>query len=908
MQFYSQPIDSIIEYFKSDSKEGLSYQDIEFNRKKWGNNVLKESNKRSIWVTLYGQFTDLLVVIFICAGVLDFYLGQTRDGTVLIAIVVSNALIGFYQELKAENILASLKKLVVEKCKVLRDGKTVEILVEDIVAGDVVKLFEGDGVPADIRLIKSNGFSANEFILTGESLPSEKDYDFITDKTLPVSEIKNCAFMGTTVARGEATGIVYATGMQTEIGKISATSKKIKTDLTPVQVEAADVAKKVMWGTIIIAVPLFATRMILHDSILVAVIFTIGVAAAMVPEGLPAQISTALALGVRRLAKNNAIVKRISAVETLGSATVIASDKTGTITRNEMTITNCYFNGSEYSVSGLGYAPFGEIVSKDRRHLNKSDIEEVKVFFLSGYLSSTGKINPPDKYHPTWHCIGDPTESSFATLAMKAGFTLEEINNEYSIVKSFGFDSIRKRASIIRKHNGKTISFVKGAIESILDVCDKIIINGEINVLGEAEKKQLLSNSTAYAMNSLRIIALAHKELQEKEFNIDDAERNLTFAGFVTMLDPPHEEVKSAIESVFKAHIKVFMITGDNEITANAIAKNIGLMNENNEFPKVINSTSLAAMSDEHLKEVFKKRAVVFSRVSPDDKFRIVDLLKKQGEIVAVTGDGVNDTLSLKRADIGVAMGLNGSKVAQEAATIILLDDNFSTIALAVKEGRIIFRNIEKTVITNLSSNIAELICVLAGFVGAFFGIATPLLVIQILAMDMLGEMFPLMMLTYDPPEETIMEDAPRNPKDKILSKQVLKGIIVRGAVMGFAAYGAFLAEYFHNHHLSNHYEKATTVTYVSILFGQIANILSRRTKGSVWSKYLFSNLYLWGAIALSMVFMLLIVYVPFLNLYFHTSSLYLVDWLFPIAVFTICLISYEYMKKFNSKKKITLL
>ena len=904
MEFYNQKADVVIEHFKSNAKEGLSEKDIEPNRQKFGNNILKESNKRSIWLMLFSQFTDLLVVIFILAGLLDFYLGQTRDGTVLIAIVVSNALIGFYQELKAENILASLKKLVVEKCKVLRDGKTVEILVEDLVAGDIVQLFEGDGVPADVRLVQSNGFSTNEFILTGESLPSDKDHAFTTDKTIPVSEIKNCAFMGTTVARGEATGIVYATGMQTEIGKISATSKKIKTDKTPIQLEAADVAKKVMWATMIIAAPLFATRMILHDSMLVALIFTVGVAAAMVPEGLPAQISTALALGVRRLAKNKAIVKRISAVETLGSATVIASDKTGTITRNEMTITGCHFNGNEFTISGLGYAPTGEILTLEGKHLDKSNLGDLKIFFLSGYLSSTGKINPPDKYHPTWYCIGDPTESSFATLAMKAGFTLEEINKEYPLVQSFGFDSVRKRASIVRKNNDKTISFVKGAIESILGVSDKIIINGEVKALTEEQKKQILSTSVAYAANSLRIIALAYKDqLPGKEYHIEDAESGLTFAGFVTMLDPPHEEVKSSIESVFKAHIKVFMITGDNEVTAKAIAKNIGLMNENNEFPRVINNTSLATMSDEELREVFSKRAVVFSRVSPDDKFRIVDLLKKQGEIVAVTGDGVNDTLSLKRADIGVAMGLNGSKVAQEAATIILLDDNFSTIAVAVKEGRIIFRNIEKTVITNLSSNIAELICVLAGFVGAFFGVGTPLLVMQILAMDMLGEMFPLMMLTYDQPEKTIMEERPRNPKDKILSKEVLKGIVSRGAIMGFAAYGAFLAEYFHNHHLSDHYEKATTVTYVSILFGQIANLLSRRTKNSVWSKYLFSNSYLWGAIALSMICMLLIVYVPFLNLYFHTSGLYLVDWLFPVAVFTICLTAYEYMKKIKNKK-----
>ena len=382
------------------------------------------------------------------------------------------------------------------------------------------------------------------------------------------------------------------------------------------------------------------------------------------------------------------------------------------------------------------------------------------------------------------------------------------------------------------------------------------------------------------------------------DYSIEDAEQGLTFAGFVTMLDPPHEEVKDAIESVFKAHMKVFMITGDNEVTAKAIAKNIGLMNENNEFPDVINGASLQKMSDEEVCSSFKKRAVIYSRVSPDDKFRIVDLLMKQGEVVAVTGDGVNDTLSLKRADIGVAMGLNGSKVAQEAANIILLDDNFSTIVLAVKEGRTIFRNLEKTIKTNLSSNIAELICVLAGFAGAFAGIATPIFAVQILLIDMVGEMFPLIMLTYDPPEKRMMETPPRNPKDKILTKETMMGILFNGTVMGLAAYGAFLAAYFYNHHLANHYEKSMTITFVSIVFGQYANLLSRRTYGPALGKYLFSNKYLLFAFALSISLMLLLIYVPVFNLYFHTSSLRPVDWLFPLTAGALCLLFMNTGKK----------
>ncbi|WP_189337103.1 cation-translocating P-type ATPase [Flavobacterium laiguense] len=903
MEFYQHHIDTVINQFNSNAENGLSENTIEKVRKKYGTNVLKVENSKNVFKILFGQFTSPLVLILIVASLVAYYLGQPRDGSILLIIVILNSLIGFYQEWKAENILASLKKLIVNKCTVVREGKTIEIFAEDLVPGDLVKLYEGDGVPADIRLLYSNGFAVNEFILTGESLPSSKDHLFSTDITLPLAEIKNCVYMGTTVARGEAIGIVYAIGIQTEIGKISASSQEIKSADSPVQIEIADVAKKLTYVTLFVGVFLFATRLLLNDSIALALVFSVSVAAAMVPEGLPAQISMALALAVGRLAKRKAIIKKIVSAQTLGSATVIASDKTGTITKNEMTITGCYFNGKSFTVSGLGYEPLGSISDDQSNVLKKDSLGNSKLFFLSGFLSSTGKVSPPDKYHPSWYCIGDPTEAAFATLALKAGFTLEEIEKEYPLIKAFGFDSFRKRASIIRGHQNKIISSVKGSIESILQKSIKIISDGNINELTDAQRQQMLSMSETFSENALRVIAIAYKEIEFKDdYTIDDAEQGLIFAGFVTMFDPPHEEVKEAIESVFKAHMKVFMITGDNEITAKAISKNIGLMNEGNEFPKIINGTSLQSMTDQQLTSVFKNRAVIFSRVSPDDKFRIVDLLIKQGEIVAVTGDGVNDTLSLKRADIGIAMGKNGSKVAQEAANMILLDDNFSTIVVAVKEGRTIFWNLEKNIKINITCNIAELSCVLFGFTGAFWGIATPILAVQILLIDMVGELFPLMMLTYDPPEKNIMENPPRNPKDKILTKNTMNGILINGLITGLVAYSAFLGVFLHNHHLSDHYEKAITVTFVSIIFGNYANVLSARTAGNVFGKYLFSNKKLFIGFLFSFSCVLLLVYLPLLNLYFHTSPLLLVDWLFPLASGIICLTVFEYRKKTEYK------
>ena len=383
MEFYKLKVDTVLKQFNSSIENGLDESAVHSGRIKFGKNILKASNTRSIYKILLGQFTSPLIIILIVAALASVYLKQPRDGLILFIIITLNALIGFYQEWKAENILASLKKLVVNKCNVIRDGKTIEIFAEDLVPGDIVKLFEGDGVPADIRLIHTNGLSANEFILTGESLPSDKDHLFYSDKTLPLAEIKSCIYMGTTIARGEAIGIVYATGTLTEIGRINLSSQKIKSTDAPIQIEIADIAKKLTIATLIIGTCLFATRLVLNDSVALALVFSVSVAAAMVPEGLPAQISMALALAVGRLAKRKAIVKKIASAQTLGSATVIASDKTGTITKNEMTITGCYFNGKSFSVSGIGYEPLGNISGEQGEVFNKKSLGDLKIFFLS---------------------------------------------------------------------------------------------------------------------------------------------------------------------------------------------------------------------------------------------------------------------------------------------------------------------------------------------------------------------------------------------------------------------------------------------------------------------------------------------------------------------------------------------
>ena len=669
------------------------------------------------------QFKNMLVILLIVAAALSFFLNAHRDATILMLVVFFNAIIGFYQDWKSENILASLKDLIIERCFVFRNGKKIEVPSDELVVGDVVSLSEGDGVPADIRLIDSTGFSTNDFILTGESQPREKSHATVIEKEVGISEQENCVFMGTTVAKGEATGVVVATGMNTELGRIATHSETIDASITPLQRELNIVAQKITYITLVLGVFLMVVRLFFGDALNEALIFTIGVAAAaMVPEGLPAQISVSLALGVSRLAKEKAIVKKLSAVEALGAATVIASDKTGTITKNEMTITHCYLNGENYTITGTGYEPKGEILDIDGNVLNKHNLQDLKVFFLNGYLSSTGKINPPDSYHQTWYPIGDPTECAFSTLILKAGYDLEEIALDYKRLQLFPFDSFRKRVSIVREHKGKHISFIKGSIESILDVSTALITNGKEKKLTESGKKHFLEIAKIHAAEAKRVIAIAYKDMPQKNnYTLEDAETNIVFAGFVTMIDPPHEQVAEAIATAFEAGMRVIMITGDNEITAKAIANQIGMFNPNTTLPQVINDQTLKNMGDEDIKQELGARTLIFSRVSPDEKLKIISLLKERGDVVAVTGDGVNDTLSLKKADIGIAMGLKGSKVAQEAASMVLLNDDFSTIVVAIKEGRTIYNNLKKNVLANLIGNMAELTVILLGFVGAFW-------------------------------------------------------------------------------------------------------------------------------------------------------------------------------------------
>lgn len=912
--FYQLTVNEAVSKLETNLKSGLSEKEAQKRFEQYGPNELKEGKRRPMAFRFLDQFKDLLIVVLIIAALLAYYLDDFRGGTILLIIVFVNAVIGFYQEYKAEKILESLKKIIEAKAIVIRDGEKMEIDQNKLVPGDLVYLEEGSAVPADIRLTETTNFSTNDFVLTGESVPQEKWAELVIKNETTLTNQDNLIFMGLTVAKGNAYGIVYGTGMDTAIGRIAKQTETIKHDLSPLQREINILAKSLTKIAGIIALSLFVINFFLNVdasenirlTIQLSILFAISVAAACVPQGLPAQISVALSLGVGRLAKKRAIVKKLSSVETLGSTTVICSDKTGTLTKNEMTITHCVtLNGRgkkgvdirEFEVTGDGYEPKGSVL-EDGKKIDKHTTQFLKQFFEDGFLASNGRVEKPDKNHRSWYAIGDPTEAAFTPLVMKVGLNPADLDKHFPLYVELPFDSDRKRMTIIRKHKGKHIGYMKGALESILEACDEAKIDGEIRKLDDKLRKAILKAGDNYSQKALRVIALAYRDFPKgtKKFTIKEHEKKFIFAGFVAMIDPPRPGVKEAIENVYKGGMRVMMITGDNEVTARAIAMRIG-MKEDHKQLEVYSGDHIKRLSDRKLMKILKARSVIFSRVSPNDKYRLVSLLKQMGEVVAVTGDGVNDTLSLKKSDIGVSMGKMGSEVAKEASEIVLLDDNFSTLTRAIAEGRTIFANLKHTILSSITSNNGELSCVLLGFIGIAFGLPAPITAVQILAIDLVGEMLPLTAMTFDPPEKTLMEKPPRDISDHIIKRSSLLNLIFYGFLMGCAGYFCFYMVYRYG---TGTLESARAAAYTGIILCQFINILSRRSERSVFSRHLFTNPYLWGSFAISIVVISLLIYIPAISIWFGFGTLSSNDLIYPAVGAAMFLFLHELGKLFK--------
>jgi len=877
------------------TREGLTDSEARDRLAKNGSNKLEELNKESVIIKYLRQFKDLLVIMLLVSAVVSYILGEHQTAIALIIVVFLNTVMGFRQEYKAEQIMQSLEKLVVPSTRFMRDGKLQEGSSYDLVVGDVIYLEEGDSVPADIRIIEASQLSSNDFALTGESNPTRKNADAI-DAEVPLGDRHNMLFMGTTVATGKGYGIVVATGMATELGRIAGVSSQTKSDDSPLQKEMNNLATKATQATLIIFVLLVLVANGSDLSFRDTLLYAVAVAASLVPQGLPAAISTVLAHVADKMVASKALVKKLSAVETLGATSIICTDKTGTLTKNQMTVEQLWINGQVYHVTGAGYQPTGSI-TKNGKALSTEELRKLDLFFATGQLASNARINQPDTDHAEWYCLGDPTEGALITLAQKAGLDSIELEKLYPEVRQFSFDSARKRMSSIRPYsNSKDLhAFVKGAPEGILDKCTHILDNGKVRKLTENDKSSLLKQNEKLAQSAMRNLCFAFKTLpgstKKTKFDQDETESGLILLGMVSMIDPLREDVAEAMSATHQANIKVSIITGDYASTAKAIAKKAGLGVSHDIV--VVSGDELHTLDDSQILGLATRGSVIFSRVSPEDKLHIVNLVRSSGKVVAVTGDGINDAPALKSADIGVAMGITGTDVAKQSAEIVLLDDSFSTLVKAVQQGRTIFQNIKKIALVAFVANFSELIVNLASLIAlTLFSAPLALTVMLIIAIDLIAELFPMVALGSDKPEGQVMTEQPRDPKDHILNKRSVTHIAWIGTLIGALSFLNFLFFFYRNNvglsEVANGSElqfHASTLTYVTIMLCQLINILFMRSQKGLFTRYQLHNKKLFVAYCLSLASILSIVYIPFLQPFFGSAPLNISDWVTVLGI-----------------------
>jgi len=913
--YYQMKAKEVLEALGTTEK-GLPRDEAEKRREKYGPNEIRTDVSVPKWLLFLSQFKEVLVVVLIVAGIISFVIGilnnspeSIRNGAVMFVIVLINAIIGFVQQYKAGKILERLRELIKSPARVMVDRELSEISQDQLVPGDIVRLEEGDKVPADMRIIESFNLRTNDFSLTGESMPHGRQTNAIKERCV-LADRDNMAYLGTTVASGNATGVVVRTGMHTEMGKIANMTEETRKTKSPLEKELAVLANWLTGIVVVISGILFLVALWQGFSFVVSMIYALGIAVAAVPQALPAQVTVALSTTSKRLAERNAVVKNLPSVETLGSTSVICTDKTGTLTKNEMTVTTVWFNEKEYEVTGIGYEPKGEMLDGNGDPLSKEQIDEIEIMMDAATMASNAEIHPPDDEHFGWYPVGDPTEAALITMSTKLGTRSPREDEENPELYEFPFDAQRKRMSSVREFGKRRQLAMKGATDSVLSISKFIYRNGETVPITEPDKERIRSLNEAYSKRALRVLAIAFRPLEPSggDYVLDEVEKDVVFLGLVGMMDPPKEGVKEAIANCHEAHIRMVIMTGDHAITAQAVGKEIGLSKTGE--PPVFTGAQLEEMSDKELTQVLEGAdAVICSRVTPEEKLRIVKLLEAQGEVVAVTGDGVNDAPALKRAAIGVAMGRTGTDVAKEAAELVLLDDSFPTLVEAVKGGRTIYNNLKKTVLASMTTNAAELVVVLMGLAAVSLrNWAIPILAIQILAIDLLAEIMPLTFLAFDPASDEMMRSLPRDQKEHIMNKYTSVEISFLGTLIGALAFTNFALYTFREgvtltvgteNTLS--YARATTLSYLTIAYCQFANILSRRHEYfSIFNRYFWTNKILLWSIVVSIGLVFLGVYGPYISDFLSFASLKMSDWLYVLGAATLYLSIFELLKFFK--------
>jgi Ca2+-transporting ATPase len=842
------------------SQAGLSSQEAQARLLKYGPNELKEEKKISRLEIFLNQFKSILVIILIGATIFSAAIGEVLDAAAIIAIVILNAIFGYIQEYKAEKAIEALKKLSSPESVVLRDGRKQTISSRLLVPGDIVILEQGTKVPADLRILEVTDLQIDESVITGESAPVTKKTEIFKNTVL--AERKNMAWMGTVVTYGRGTGIVVETGMKSEMGKIAHTIQEAGEEDTPLQKKLGVFGKKLGLMILSICGIVILAGVLRGEPIFTMIITGIALAVAAIPEGLPAVVTITLALGLQKLSKNNAIIRKLPAVESLGSTTVIASDKTGTLTKNEMTVRKIWYNGITISVTGEGYNPEGKFLVCDKEITPQKD-KTLELILRTAALCNNAELETDNGQYKI---VGDPTEGALIVAVQKAGISIKE----FPRIKEIPFTSERKMMTTVNTIQRKPMACVKGAPEKILSLCTHSYSNGKLKKLGPGDRRKILDANQSLTKEALRVLAIANKEVGSKEKNI---ESNLAFLGLVGMIDPPRETVAQDIATCRKAGIKVVMITGDHLNTAVAIAREIKIIDSPEE--KALTGEELDKLSGQQLDDMVEQ-VRVYARVNPEHKVRIVDAFKKKGHIIAMTGDGVNDAPALKKADIGVAMGINGTDVAKEASDMVLADDNFSSIVAAVKGGRQIYDNIKKFIDYLLSCNLGEVLIVFIAMLIGFRDPATgmvmlPLTAIQLLWINLLTDGLPALALGADPPSKDVMSRPPRDPKENILSRGMFIDMCIVGVIMLVGTLGLFA------YNLPSGGIKAITVAFTAVVIFEMVRALSVRAKYHV---SLFSNRKLFLAIAITLILQLVVIYIPFLQTAFDTTSLDLLDWI----------------------------
>ena len=863
----------VLQELGTDPQTGLTSTQVEKLAAQYGPNRLREGKAISPLALLLEQFTDFIVLTLIAAAIISGFLGEWLDATAIVAIVILNAILGFAQEYRAERALAALQQLAAPSALVTRDGETRNIPGVDLVPGDVVHLRSGDLVPADARLVDAQMLKVEEAALTGESSAVTKNPIDSLDAATGIADRVNMAHAGTVVVQGRARGIVTATGMQTHLGRIAGMVESIEEEETPLQKRLDEVGKYLVYIILLVVAIVFVAGALRGKNIVDMFLVAVSLAVAAVPEGLAAVVTIALALGMRRMVRRHALIRKLPAVETLGAATVICTDKTGTLTENEMTVRKIVLPNRVVSVTGEGFSALGEFLVNDQP-IDPREDPHLQLALTIAALCNTSELQPAGA--DRFRVIGDPTEGALLVAARKADLSNDLIGS-YKFVSEIPFDATRKRMTMIyerraeEEDNGEQVALVKGAPETVLPLCDRIQTNGRVSRLDASARAELLDTNTRLAADAHRLLAMAYRRLSAvNELSAAAVERDLVFVALIGMMDPPRPEAKEAVRQAQRAGIQVAMITGDHVETALAVARELKIASPNGNGS--LTGQDIDHLTDHELDEIVAG-VRVYARVSPEHKLRIVHALKARHEIVAMTGDGVNDAPALKEASIGIAMGITGTDVAKEASDMVLLDDNFASIVSAIQEGRSIFDNIRRFIHFVLSHNIGE---VLAMFVATLIGWPLPLLPIQILWINLVTDSLPALALGVEKAEPGIMDRPPRPADEPILPRRLLALMFFQGSIVAISTLAAFAIEFTQTGNL--HRSQAVAFA-ASILAQNVQAFNVRSNRLSIFQLGVFSNPYLIGAFSLVFVTLLGLLYIPPLQPIFQTVPLSLRDW-----------------------------